>query len=126
MLMNKEQIMNYIETHTISEYDFSRVLGEFINDRDVVMAVIEKNPSNYKILSEELRNDPEILQTALKSVGVFSRNPIDYALPGALTKDNIFLAIDKDALSDYRIREKFSHPMKCYMNSTYTFIKFIW
>ena len=105
--MNKEQIMNYIETHTISEYDFSRVLGEFINDRDVVMAVIEKNPSNYKILSEELRNDPEILQTALKSVGVFSRNPIDYALPGALTKDNIFLAIDKDALSDYRIREKF-------------------
>ena len=106
--MNKEQIMNYIETHTISEYDFSRVLGEFINDRDVVMAVIEKNPSNYKILSEELRNDPEILQTALKSVGVFSRNPIDYALPGALTKDNIFLAIDKDALSDYRIREKFS------------------
>ena len=105
--MNKEQIMNYIETHTISEYDFSRVLGEFINDRDVVMAVIEKNPSNYKILSEELRNDPEILQTALKSVGVFSRNPIDYALPGALTKDNILLAIDNEVLSEYGIKERF-------------------
>ena len=105
--MNKEQIMNYIETHNISEYDFSRVLGEFVNDRDVMIEVIKKNSSNYKKLSETFRNDPEILQTALKSVGIFSANPIDYALPGALTKENVLLAIDKDVLSEYRIREKF-------------------
>lgn len=65
------------------------------------MLISEKSSFPYHLLKEEYRNDPKILNSVLNSFNPFLGvpndvyNPISYALPNALTEENIELAISK-------------------------------
>ena len=98
--MNKEDIINHINNNGISTINLSRQLGEFANDREVILVAVRKNASIYSELPDTLRSDPEILRVAIESVSTFSINPMRYALSGAMTKENILLGISKRLLSD--------------------------
>ena len=105
--MNIDQMINFFNNHTIPVEVIREQLEELSNNRDAIMAVLKSNPDLYKHMSEKLRNDPEILRTALESNKMSAWDITHYAGPGALTKENIKLAIDKEALDQYNIRQYF-------------------
>jgi len=94
--MNKEEVINYINDKGITSYNFSQVMGDYINDIDVVLVAVKANPSIFSSLQEQFRNNPIVLKTAIESVNSLWGNPMRHALPSALTNENIFLAIDKN------------------------------
>lgn len=66
------------------------------------MLISEKNSFPYHLLNDKYRDDPEILKIVLNSYNPISArgvylvsNPISYALPNALTEENIELAFSK-------------------------------
>lgn len=98
----KEQYDKY-QIGDIVRYDSS--VREYIvvpMTPDILNILIsEKSSFPYHLLKEEYRNDPKILNSVLNSFDPYSGvcadvyNPISYALPNALTEENIQLAISK-------------------------------
>ena len=95
--MNKEEVIAYLNQNYVRRDVFSKVVGQYINDKDVAIAAINSNYYLYHVMPESFRGDPEILRVAIEKTS-FPSNPIITALPSALTKENILLAIDKNFL----------------------------
>ena len=68
--------------------------------REQAIEKVSRNANNYKDLPKELRKDPEILRVAMMYWKPPKIRPLLYALPEALTRNNIFLAIDKGILTN--------------------------
>lgn len=92
--MDKEKIINYINNYVVRKDSFKKITGDFSNDIDVVIAAVKKQCSVFSILDEQFRRDSEILRLAIESADHWN-NPIEFALPEALTPENIIRAIDK-------------------------------
>ena len=87
-----------------------RFIMEFFKDKD--------NICQYAFLSDELKSDPDILRQALLNYdsNVNRVNPICYALEGALTDENIELALDKGGIeieNDYSISNSRKFIIAC-------------
>ena len=69
-------------------------------------------PGIYEDLGDEQLNDPQILRAALGNYNQESReiNPISHSLNGALTEDNINLAIKKGGIKLFSDRALIEHP----------------
>ena len=70
------------------------LLPNFIKEDDYLMSLYMRIcPDEYKNLDVRQRNNPEILKQALDNE--LGKNPISYALEGALTDENVDLALEK-------------------------------
>lgn len=84
----------------------SNLTPEMLSNKTIVIHFMKKNNANiYKNLPLELRTDPEILYVAINAKTDFWYNPIKFALPEALTKENLILAIDKRLINTNTIPE---------------------
>lgn len=96
--MTKEETIQHINEKGVSLLEMNKIMGNYIKDRDVIKAALSKNNNIYAYLEEASKKDAQILQMAINlSNNTF--NPIRHALPGALTEENIFLAIDKGLIT---------------------------
>lgn len=94
--MKKEELIQYINDHEVSSFHFLEIAREFINDTDVLKVAVRRNSVLFSYLSDEHRNDPELFKIAIEHNYQVWFNPVRYALPSALTKDNIDLIISKE------------------------------
>lgn len=93
--MKKEELIQYINDHEISSFRFFEIAREFANDIEVLKVAIRRNSVIFSYLSDEFRNDPELFQMAIEGKFEVWFNPVRYALPEALTKNNIDLIVSK-------------------------------
>lgn len=105
--MTKQELLKYIEqSEYLSKQDFDKFPLELQNDIEVLKTLLKKFSFILMDLSREHRSNPELLKAALEDkISIF--NPIIYALPKALTKENIDLAMEQDNIS----YEEFTKPM---------------
>jgi len=103
MLKNKVFIIKYLEKNSGYEL-YKRIPEELKDDIDVVKAFVKKDSFLFRELKDEYRNDPEILKLALENEDRFS-NPIVYALEGALTEENMDLALAKGSIRSHEFNE---------------------
>ena len=77
--------------------DYSLLPGDVVSNEELMQLYIEKSPKSYELLNKNNRNVPSILKTAINNYdNTFNYlNPISYAEDGALTEDNIKLALGK-------------------------------
>lgn len=78
-------------------------------DKECVMYLIAYSGANiYKDLPKKLRKDPEILQTAIfhTGKGIGNINPVEYALPEALSYENVALIARKKLFYDKNLSEE--------------------
>ena len=104
LLSSKYFVMRYIEKQ--GAYGLlKRLPPEFQNDIEIVKALVSVNLFVFRELSDGYRNNPEVLKAALSgSEEPFYSTPILYALAGALTEENIDLAIKKQKIDRYHLR----------------------
>lgn len=96
IFMKMEELIQYINDHEVSSFHFLEIAREFINDTDVLKVAVRRNSVLFSYLSDEHRNDPELFKIAIEHNYQVWFNPVRYALPSALTKDNIDLIISKE------------------------------
>lgn len=67
------------------------------SDLEIMLAYVNRFPEYYQNLDDELRNNPDFLDAALRNYDSRSIhiNPVTYALDGALTLENIIRSIEK-------------------------------
>ena len=97
------------DTNWEIEKDDVIVTGEYktLSNKEDAKYIVEKDPTHYHLLNEELRDDPEILAVALNAYSrrsinnnftynreyIVLSNPINYAGEHALTPENINAAV---------------------------------
>lgn len=67
LLADRNFVLDYLENNCISCSDFNELSEELKNDQEIVKIVIKKSPYVFSELNQKFRDDPEILNIALKS-----------------------------------------------------------
>ena len=102
------RVNSFIFWGVIESLNYMEIV-KILVDKECVMCLIAYWGANiYKDLPKKLRKDPEILQTAIfhTGKGIGNINPLEYALPKALTMENIFFAFDKGLLKNANLIKK--------------------
>lgn len=106
----KENIMAAIEKDLIISYKY--LSHDMLNDKEIMLQYLRKNVDVYPLLSEEMRSDPDILESVIESKEFGANLMLQYALPNAMTDKNIFLAIKNGVISDTDIFTDFGNDKK--------------
>ena len=108
-----------------TEIDFEDLPDFIKNDEKMILSYITKYPSQYVKIDQKYKNNPEILHAALQSYNGNDINPISFALAGALTEENIILAIQKgkiEILSDSALTNNRFFVVECLKRDIYSAI----
>ena len=123
--MNKEEILKCLNNKTIQKESLKKIIEDFSNDIDIVKALLRNNCGVFSALDDQFRRSPDMLKLAIESSNPWN-NPIKYALPEALTTENIIMAIDKRLITDANLtpemlsnREVVIHYLKKVNNRIY-------
>lgn len=106
----KENIMAAIEKDLIPNYKY--LSHDMLSDKGIMLQYLRKNVDVYPLLSEEMRSDPDILESVIESKEFGANLMLQYALPNAMTDKNIFLAIKNGVISDADIFTDFGNDKK--------------
>ena len=102
--MTKEELIKYVETNSLNTYQYKGLPPNLKSDKELIFLILKQNPTIYSELNDNFRNNPEILNIALQDKTIFD-NPVRYALPGALTEENINLALEGRKIATYEFSE---------------------
>ncbi len=108
-----------------TEIDFEDLPDFIKNDEKMILSYITKYPSQYVKIDQKYKNNPEILHAALQSYNGNDINPVSFALAGALTEENIILAIQKgkiEILSDSTLTNNRFFVVECLKRDIYSAI----
>lgn len=106
----KENIMAAIEKDLITSY--KSLSHDMLSDKEIMLQYLRKNIDVYPLLSEEMRSDPDILESVIESKEFGANLMFQYALPNAKTEKNFFLAIKNGVISAADIFTDFGNDKK--------------